>query len=120
MSVSSRIADGEKMKAVVGDGEVNTWDHPILEFISYREFQVGDDMNYGFQNLAFFRGAESEKMDRFAEAESETARYIRSTRLLQRGFVESFETMGPRVFQAACEQALHANPNDSMAASVHE
>ena len=43
---------------------------------------------------------------------------IASFMVLQRGFVEYFETKGPRVFQRACGQALRANPSDSMAASV--
>lgn len=118
--MASRIADGPQLKAALGEGEVSTWDRPILEFIAYREFQVGHDMGYGFENLELFRGAQSEQMNRVAQTQSQAASYIRSTRILQQAFIEFLGSKNPRVFQPASEEALRTNPRDSMAASVHE
>lgn len=109
--MAARVADGNGLAEEVEDAVINTWDHPVLEFLLFRDFRIASQRGDQFRNVQLLLRAGRED-----EAPSEDQeRAIRAMQWLQLGFAELLRTGDPESFRPLCLRALAANPNDPLA-----
>jgi spermidine synthase len=113
---SSHIADRDQLIRYAGEGPINTWDRPVIEFRSIQEFRRSSRGVVEEENLRQLLGMLNEGKHPFSncDADSLTA-YVESFRLVLRGLIKSKRTDLLTYGRGDFESALARNPNDGRA-----
>lgn len=117
--LSGRVCGKAGLKAVLGEGEVNSWDRPLLEFVPYKEFLVRFNPRYQYANLKLMQDAAAAEGEAGQPAVSaELAPYVFSSRELLAGFLAVYNSFRPEDLRPYCQRAQALNPNDGRAAII--
>lgn len=114
--LAAQSVDDHALRQAIGDGLANTWDHPFLEFIPYKEWMPDDNRVYAFHNIGRLVTAGLASPNPFDDdAHPVLKRAAASASLMRAGFLEAMRTFDPAVLKPYCEYALKVNPADSLA-----
>jgi len=117
--LAARVAEGSALVAVLGQGPINTWDRPLLEFMTYRAFRPGQVRRYFFDNVRLMMKASSPPLRNGGVPGPGTLQACReSARVMQTGFFELMRTQQAEAIRPFCTRALEINPQDSLAISL--
>ncbi len=112
--LAAHVSGGESLKSAVGLGEHNTWDHPILEFIAYKEFHAKTHAKCALENLTLLRKA-AKPCPVGSSGNALAEQFLRSGRLLQDGYIAMMETRDAERLRPYVQDALRVNPRDTLA-----
>ncbi|MBD3297336.1 MAG: hypothetical protein GF341_01680 [candidate division Zixibacteria bacterium] len=114
--LACRASVGTDMLEVLGEGRLNTWDHPHLEFMPYKKWKREEGRDYINHNVSLIVTAGQDQLREVAQAASpDLAPFIQSTALLRAGLVEAMRVQTADPMITYCEHALRVNPADSLA-----
>lgn len=110
------VTGDDGLRQTVPAGAINTWDRPILEFAPQKLFKPDDMMKYYWQNMAaLIKAGESSVLPRpFVEIPDLTRSYS-AARIVRYGILRMIETGDVASLSVYCEQALEADPGNSIA-----
>ena len=115
--LAAQTVDDAALREAIGDGPLNTWDHPFLEFIPYKEWVPEENRVYAYRNIGRLVTAgltTPSPID--AVGQTSLRRATESASLMRAGFLEAMRTFDPLALKPYCEYALEVNPSDSLAA----
>ena len=114
--LAAQTVGDRALRETIGEGPTNTWDHPFLEFIPYKEWKPEDNRVYAFHNIGRLVTAGLAAPNPFDDnAHPALKRAAASASLMRAGFLEAMRTFDPAVLKPFCEYALELNPADSLA-----
>ena len=113
---SSRVAGRRALAAFAGDGPLNTYQHPLLEFLSVRAFRRAPRSKVQAENLRTLLRMYGESFEGFSGFDSDSLRFFRrSFRLVLQGMIRAAETDMLVEGAPFFEQALALNPHEGRA-----
>ncbi len=116
--LASKAALGQDMLKTLGEGELNTWDHPHLEFLPYKNWRPEKSNDYVRHNVSLVVEPSQHRLRNWAESASPELRpYIQSTALLRAGLLDAMRKVSANPMQEYCQHALRINPADSLASA---
>ncbi len=113
---SSHVAGREQLEEFAGDGPINAWDHPVIEFRAVREFRraprgVAEERNLR-QLMALLRPSAGA----FSHVDPDSLRsYAQSFRLVLRGLLKTKRPDLLSYGRPDFQEALQQNPNEGRA-----
>jgi spermidine synthase len=113
--LSGRVTGKAGLQKVLGSGEINSWDHPLLEFVPYREFNPGKTgLDQPYHNLALLlAAAAAETAAERPAVPPALAPYLASSQAIREGYLSLLATADPEALRPACLKAMELNPADS-------
>ena len=116
--LASRVTDGDRLRSLVKDVRSNTWDYPILEFIAYKKFQLSQRPTYVALNLELVGQGDIPQPASDTPGESLASKFIKSNRILRKGFIQMMRTRDAEVMRQVCIDARRVNSQDRFPLSV--
>jgi hypothetical protein len=116
--LAGRVCGGEDLKDALATDDRNTWDHPSLEFIPYKQWDAAKNRLYYYENTGLLISSgvtASEKQGLRLPAALAPA--FESAGLMRMGYLELMRTLDTKSLKPYCERALALNPADSLAAA---
>jgi hypothetical protein len=111
--LSGLATDAKGIRAFLGDGEVNTWNNPLLEFVPFREYHIQENAQYNYLNLELLENSRTADTPPDARVASESlAPFFASSNELRRGIMAVFRTGKAESLREYCERAEALNPED--------
>lgn len=118
--LAGRVAGKAGLLRVLGAGEINSWDHPLLEFVPYKEHNPGETgLNQPYQNLKLLLAAAAAERDvDRPPVPAALAPYVASSEAIREGYLAVLATGESERLRPACLQARKLNPADSRPAKL--
>ncbi len=116
--LAGRMCWGQSLQPTLQNIEMNTWDHPSLEFIPYKEWEPSQNRLYSYENAGLLVGAGMAEQDAGIERPDALRLAMESSLILRLGYLEFMRTLDPERLRPYCERALAINPADSLAAAT--
>jgi spermidine synthase len=113
--LSGRITGQAGLRRVLGeDAEVNTWDHPLLEFVPFKEFEAEEGFRYVVENMLLLMAAgKTEAAREKPRAPAALAPFLASSDAIRAGFADVMTTGQAERLEPALQRAARRNPADS-------
>lgn len=108
-------AIGAGLQAAIGDGPINTWDEPRLEFLPYKQWNVDSNQAYFRENLGLLVDGKPEPLDVIRPTNEALQRAFLSAAVMRKGFLAVMRTLNAETLRPYCERALELNPGDGIA-----
>ena len=97
-------------------GPVNTWDHPWMEFLPYKQWRPEFNRDYIRGNTWLVMAAGLSALNRAIPFANDTYRpYLQSAAVMRAGYMDMMHTLDPQSLAPYCAQALQINPKDTFA-----
>ncbi len=116
--VAGWVTDGDGLRSVLSGAAVNSWDHPILEFWPFRDFDPRKAMSDKGRNLELLERAGT-KSQRHPTSMS-VAPHMTTAAYIRRGFTELYRTGSPAEFANRLDSALVSYPDDPLALGLQD
>ncbi|GAB4325860.1 MAG: fused MFS/spermidine synthase [Candidatus Zixiibacteriota bacterium] len=116
--LASRVCSGHSLLPALEDAGINTWDHPSLEFIPYKEWEAGKNLLYSYENIGLLVVTGIAEAQSGMTIPSDLRPAFVSSSIMRVGFVELMRTLTPDSLRPYCERALAINPADSVASAA--
>ncbi|MEW5875853.1 MAG: fused MFS/spermidine synthase [Candidatus Zixiibacteriota bacterium] len=117
--LAAQICDDRGLRAVLPEGDINSWDHPVFEFLPYKLFEPHLTADYVGRNLEFLLGARAASVRREfgGEPMELTASRAAQDRIAD-GMAITIQRNDPSLLDSYLDGALAVHPNDLLATDL--
>jgi|GEM_PF-1546140 len=106
---------GPGLREAIGDGPVNSWDRPCLEFLHYKEWKVLSSQDYFHNNLDILLSVTPEPADVLRPPQKRLKDAFFSAAVLREGFLATMRSLDPETLRTYCVRALELDPANELA-----